>query len=108
MQGESMTNHSAITSGNVELFPNTSAATPVTDELTRILALLKDVCPAGAMISFDFDGRLHVHIDVRKREDVTILESILPPLGRGLFHGFRRSATPHHPFFHRVSALVAS
>ena len=64
--------------------------------------------PPDAMISFDFDGRLHVHIDVRKREDIAMIEEVLPPLGMGLFHGLKRSATPNRPFFHRISALVAS
>jgi len=69
--------------------------------------MLLEACPSGSHISFDFDGRLHVHIDVHKREDVSIVEMILANLGLGLFHGISRGGTPHHPFFHRVSALVA-
>lgn len=94
--------------GTVEQFPTISKATPVTDELTRILALLREVCPPDATISFDFDGHLHVHVDVRKREDVTVLEALLPTLGRGMFHSLSRAGTPHRPFFHRVTALVSS
>ena len=80
--------------------------TAVTDELNRILMLLRDVCPKGALISFDFDGRLHVHVDVRGGEQVSLVEAILPTVGHNLFHSFRRGKTPHRPFFHRVSALV--
>ncbi len=92
--------------GSVERLPAASQSTVVTDELNRILAILREACPANALISFDFDGRLHVHIDVRKREDVTIIENMLPSLSLGLFHSISRGDTPHHPFYHRVSALL--
>lgn len=91
----------------VEPFPG-QRSTAVTEELTRILNMLREASPADATISFDFDGQLHVHIDVRRREEVTLLEATLPLLGGGLFHSLGRGATPHHPFFHRVSALVAA
>lgn len=93
--------------GTVEPFRGPTPSTAVSDELNRILTLLRDACPENSHVSFDFDGRLHVHIDVRKREDVTIVEMILSKLGAGLFYGISRSGTPHHPFFHRVSAIVA-
>lgn len=92
---------------SVEPFPY-QRSTHVTDELNRILGMLRDVSPKDAVISFDFDGRLHVHIDVRRREEVTLLEAVLPTLGGGLFQGLARGSTPHHPFFHRISALVES
>lgn len=91
----------------VEPFP-LQRSTAVTDELGRVLTMLRDVSPKDATISFDFDGRLHVPVDVRRREEVTLLEAVLPSLGGGLFHSLSRGATPHHPFFHRISALVAS
>ena len=90
---------------NVETFPQ-ERRSKVSDELNRIMALLRDACPAGAHISFDFDGRLHVHIDVKNGETVSVVEAILPTLGQGLFHSLSRGKTPNHPFFHRVSALV--
>ena len=92
--------------GSVEPFPETPKNTLVSDELNRILSLLRDACPADAHISFDFDGTLHAHIDVRKREEVTAVEILLPMLGHGLFHDITRGGTPHHPFFHRISVLV--
>lgn len=92
--------------GSVERFPGSSQRTMVTDELNRILTMLRENSPAASQISFDFDGRLHVHIDLREREDVILVEAVLPTLGAGLFHEISRGSTPHHPFFHRVSAIV--
>ena len=97
----------ALSGGTVEPFPGPMPSTTVTDELRKILALLKDACPADAIISFDFDGRLHAHIDVHKQEDLTRIELILPQLGPGLFHSLVRGNTPNRPFHHRLSALVA-
>lgn len=102
-----MTEASGPATSTVEPFP-LQRSLAVTEELTRILGMLREVCPNDAVISFDFDGDLHVHIDVRRREEVTLLEALLPTLGGGLFHSLSRGATPHHPFFHRVSALVAA
>jgi hypothetical protein len=85
----------------------------VSAELTKILDALRVACPAHAEISFDFDGALHVHVDVRNLEDVARIESILPTLYMGLptlymgiFDDIRRNSIPHRPFFHRVSATV--
>ena len=96
----------SIITGSVERLPVALQSTTITDELNRILTMLREACPAMAKISFDFDGKLHVHIDVRKREDVTLIEAMLPSLGLGLFHSISRGDTPHHPFYHRVSAQV--
>lgn len=91
---------------SVEPFPALAGSTIVTDELNSILTMLKSACPANALISFDFDGKLHVHIDVHKREEVISVETMLGTVGLGLFHSITRSSTPHHPFFHRVTARV--
>ena len=93
---------------NDERRHDASQPTPVTDELSRILALLRQACPPNARISFDFDGRLHVHVDVRNIEEVAAVEAALPALGQGLFRCLRRGATPNRAFLHRVSALVTS
>ena len=78
----------------------------VTNELNRILTILKDVSPKDADISFDFDGRLEVHIDVRNYEDMVRLEQLIPSLGGGIFCCMERANTPNRPFFHRVTARV--
>ena len=80
--------------------------TRVTDELNRILEVLRGVCPRDAQISFHFEGRLQVHIDMRKSEELYVLEATLPHLESGLFHSLTRGKTPHHPFFQRLSAQV--
>lgn len=93
--------------GSVELFPPRLQTSTVTDELGKVLDLLKVACPEAAAIRFDFDGKLRLHIDVRSRGDVAVIEKILPALGGGgLFHDLSLGATPHHPFHHRISALV--
>lgn len=102
-----MTAISSAATSTVEPFPIQHSAS-TSDELNRILGMLREVSPKDATISFDFDGQLHVNIDVRRREEVMLLESVLPMLGCGLFHSLSRGATPHHPFFHRISALVAA
>ena len=94
------------TSGNVELLPGASKSNLISDELNIVLNILREVCPTDAKISFDFDGKLHAHIDVHKREEIFIIEKMLPKLGNGLFHSITLGDTPHHPLFHRITALV--
>jgi hypothetical protein len=92
--------------GNVERFPDTGRSTAISDELSSLANLLREACPEGACISFSFDDKLQAHIDVRKREHVTFVQMILPTLKPGLFHSISLGGTPHHPFYHRISALV--
>lgn len=102
-----MGENTAIAAGSVELFPQITHASVVTDELAKLLGLLKAACPEATAIRFDFDGKLRVHIDVRSRSDVAVVEAVLPTLGGGgMFYGLSLGATPHHPFHHRISALV--
>ena len=96
---------SEVPKTSVERLPE-QRSTVITDELNKILEMLSSSCPKGAIISFDFDGRLHVHVDVHSFEDVVKVEGILPTLGGGMFHNMSRSSTPHHPFSHRLSAIV--
>lgn len=91
---------------NVEPFPSQSPSRTVSDELDRLIDLVRSICPADAKISFHYDSRLHLHIDIRRLEDVSAIETMLPTLGAGLFHDIQRGPTPHQPFFHRVSAFV--
>jgi hypothetical protein len=91
---------------SIEYLPNQPRPKIVSDELNRILSSLRVACPENAEISFDFDGKLHVHIDIRNLEDVTLTEAILPTLCMGIFHDIGRGNAPHRSFFHRVSAQV--
>lgn len=94
--------------GKVEAFPEAAQPRVVSDELDRLLSLLRDSFPDVRNISFEFDGRLHVHIDLRSKEQLALVEERLPYLGGGrLFSEPRRGDTPKRPFDHRISALVA-
>lgn len=101
-----MSNIASVHPEGCERFPAPTRPTPVTDELNKIVGLLRETVPADATISFDFNGKLQVHIDLARREDVTLVEALLPKVGAGLFHSVNRAATPRRPFFHRVSAVV--
>ena len=81
-------------------------STTVTDELTRITNLLRTIVSEGT-IGFEFDGRLQVNIDLRKREDVLVLQAVLPTIEAGLFRNLALGNTPNRSFGHRISAEVA-
>jgi hypothetical protein len=82
-------------------------STFVSDELGRLMSALHDSCGPEAVISFNYDGTLRVHIDVRDVADVARLEATLPSLCGGVFHDTQRGLAAHHSFFHRISAMVA-
>ncbi len=48
--------------------------TRVSDELGKIMRALRDACPQETTLTFEYDGTLRVHIDVRRVEDVTQVE----------------------------------
>jgi hypothetical protein len=58
------------------------------------------------MITFEYNGKLHLHVDVRRLEELAIVEATLPSLCGGIFHDLQRGMAARHSFFHRVSALV--
>lgn len=93
-------------SDNVQRLKTGFASTAVTDELSRIANLLRTVAPE-ATIGFEFDGRLVVNIDVRKREDVLMLQIVLPTVEPGLLSNLSLRNTPGRSFSHRLSADVA-
>ena len=94
--------------GKVDTLPAITQPTVVSDELSRIYNLLRDAFPEVHHISFEFDGKLLVHMDSRRKEQVELIQERLPYLAGGrLFSGIRRGETPKRPFDHRISALVA-
>lgn len=93
-------------SGNVEQIYCSTESTPVSDELQKLTAMLAPLCPRESGIKFDFDGRLRVHIDVRRFEEMTALEALLPTVCGGAFHDVQRGLAEKHSFFHRLSADV--
>lgn len=86
--------------------PNPADEESLTDRLNRVLEVLRTEFPHAVDIGLEFDGKLHAHIDVRGGEEVCSVESKLPNLGEGMFAQVAHGATPHHPFFHRISAVV--
>lgn len=99
-----MPDHPASFDRKVEPFPQSAQSARVIDDLGKMLELLRQEMPDSAKIHLEFDGKLHVHIDVRKGEDVTLVEARLPGLFGGLFSNVHHGSTPGHAFLHRVSA----
>ena len=94
-------------SDNVERISIPSQSTAVSDELAKLTGMLREICPPDAVIGFEYDGRLRLHIHLRRSEDVTKLETVLPTLFGGIFHSVQRGQVGRHTFLHRLSALVA-
>ena len=89
---------------NVESMFAEDQATPISDELDKLRSVLIEHFPRDALIRFEFDGRLRVHVDVRRFEDVAVVEAVLPSLCGGIFHGLQRTMSRHNSFVHRVTA----
>lgn len=90
----------------IEPFPQPPRTSSIADELGKLLELLRSEFPKAINIRFEFDGKLKLHIDVRTGEEVSTAEEKLATLCAGTFSQIHHGATPHHPFFHRVTALV--
>ncbi|MDB5685272.1 MAG: hypothetical protein JWM38_1811 [Sphingomonas bacterium] len=73
--------------------------------LQRLSDDLRRHCPADAIVSFRFDGRLHVDIDVRTLEQVALVEHMLPTGLNGTLENIRRGKSPLS-FFHRITAEI--
>jgi hypothetical protein len=97
---------SETVSAGVDRLPSQPRALIVSEELAKVTAVVADACPSDARISFLYDGRLHLMIDVRTLEEVLAVEMILPKIGAGMFHDVARAQAPRHGFGHRVTALV--
>ncbi len=80
--------------GSVEPFPGSSQTTAVSDEPRRILGLLQTANPNAAKVSFEFDGQLHAHIDLRRIEEMSIVEERLRYIGGGQFFPTSAGARP--------------
>lgn len=91
---------------NVEPLSGQAPPTFVTDELQRIAALARSICPPDTEVSFSFEKKLQIHLDIRSLEDVTRVEVMLEVRGAGLFSEIQRRPTPSPTFFHRLTARV--
>jgi hypothetical protein len=101
-----MSEGEAAATANVEPIGLPERSTIVTDELNRIGAAVRTICPDAAAIGFEFDGKLRINIDLRRLEDVARLEVVLPTLCGGAFSAIQRGLVDNHPFLHRLTALV--
>ncbi|AIT78719.1 hypothetical protein [Novosphingobium pentaromativorans] len=90
----------------VEPFPQATRAISIAEELGKLLEILKSEFPKAIKVFFEFDGKLKLHIDVRTGEEVSTAAARLGSLCGGIFNNIHNGATPHHPFFHRVTAEV--
>ena len=94
-------------SANIQPIRATQRTMVISEELGKLTSILHEICPPDGVISFEYDGALRLHIDVRRLEDVAKLEALLPSLCGGIFHGVQRGLTTRHSFFHRVSSMVS-
>ncbi len=78
----------------------------VTGELIRLRTAVQSVVPSDTRISFHFDDRLHINLDVRDLGDLARAETLLPLIADGIFSNLRRSIADHHSFRHRLTAEV--
>jgi hypothetical protein len=78
----------------------------VTEELIRLRTAVQSVVPSDTSISFHFDDRLRINIDVRDLGDLVRAETLLPSIADGIFSNLRRSLADHHSFRHRLTAEV--
>jgi hypothetical protein len=78
----------------------------VSDELKRITDAVAALCPDDAEISFEYDGRLRINVDLRKIEDLVRFEILLPGMCGGIFSDAQRGMVENRPFLHRLTALV--
>lgn len=103
-----MNNNHFEENGKVAAFPESPPSSAISDELRQIHDLLKEAFPGANHISLEFDGKLVVHIDVRSKSELDLIEARLPFLAGGhLFCEAQRGNTPNHPFHHRITATVA-
>lgn len=79
---------------------------PISEELAKLIEPLHAEFPNAVEISFAFRRNLRLHIDVRKLEEAHAVEARLPALCGGIFEEIFSGSSPHHAFFHRVSAKV--
>lgn len=101
-----MTKPDAATPANVDQLPTPARSMVISDELARLTGAVRAISPEDANITFDFDGTLKLHVDVRHLEDLARLEVLLPTLCGNIFGNFRRGSVDNHPFFHRLTASV--
>lgn len=92
---------------NVERMFGVADSAPVCDALRKLTSMLASTCPKDSVAKFEFDGMLRLHLDVRRYEDMTTAEVLLPTMCGGIFTDVQRGVADKHSFFHRLTAVVA-
>ena len=98
--------NSAGEAANVESMFADPPSTPISDELGKLRGVLIEKLPREALVKFEFDGRLLLHVHVRSYEDLPVVEALLPSLCGGIFRNLQRGMTGHTSHRHRVTASV--
>jgi hypothetical protein len=106
-KGSRMGEGEAAAEAVVEQMPAPARSTFVSDELNRIAEAVRAICPDDAHISFEFERRLQINVDIRKLEDLARVEMLLPSLCGGIFSNVQRGLVDNRPFLHRLIAIVA-
>lgn len=78
----------------------------MSENLGQLRDMLRNEFPEAAAVTLSFDGTLKAHIDVRKSEEVMLIEARLARLAGGAFTNIRRGPADHSAFLHRVSTQV--
>ena len=86
--------------------PPVATDRPVSSELDRITAAVRSLCPKDTQISFEYDGRLQMNLDIRGLEEVARMETLLPGLCGGIFSNLQRGLVDNRPFLHRLTVVV--
>ncbi|WP_338240442.1 hypothetical protein [Aurantiacibacter hainanensis] len=101
-----MKNDAAENDGKVEDIGRASRDRSISKELERLIEPIHAEFPHAVSISFEFQKALQLHIDLRSLEEARVAETRLPAFCGGIFSQIFCGSSPHHPFFHRVSAKV--
>lgn len=101
-----MSENEKTSSGQVEPFPKPATGRDLGNQLAQLRDMLCAEFPQAEEITLSYDGHLHAHIDVRKGEEMLMVEARLASLAGGSFQQVTRGPAPHHPFLHRVSVRI--
>ena len=101
-----MPSNSVQESENIAAIRISDGQQPISEELAKIIEPLHAEFPNAVEIGFTYRKNLRLHVDVRTLEDAHAIEARLPGLCGGIFREVFSGSSPHHTFFHRVSAKV--
>lgn len=101
-----MTSDAKKISAQVEPFPKVPVARGLNEQLEQLRDLLCAEFPQATDVSLGYDGQLRVYIDVRRGEDIMLIEARVPGLPIGEVVRIARGRAPHHPFLYRITVTL--